>query len=227
MKTSSSRVIKSQDVKFMKAMEMPATASHGQEGQSQLSGEEYASSNMDRMKEMVTRKVQRASQEAFEKGMSAGITKGRELQKQDTVQTLQAMSQVVQETSALKKNILATIEKQIISLSLAIAEKVIHSEVKTSSDVIKHVLRDAIKSIVDRENMKIRLNPIDFRTMMDIKNDFLQNFDGIKNVVFEEDEAIQRGGAIIESIFGEIDARLEQQYQEIEAVMTSSECRET
>jgi len=123
--------------------------------------------------------------------------------------------------SELKKNILDHAEEQIIQLSLAIAEKVIHHEVTTNREVIRNVLREAIKNIVDRENMKIRVHPHDFRYMMEIKSDFLQKFDGIRNIVFEEDETVLRGGAIIETLFGEVDARLDQQYHEIKTLMTS------
>jgi len=41
-------------------------------------------------------------------------------------------------------------------------------------------------------------------------------------MTFVEDESIQRGGAIIETICGEVDARLDQQYNEIKAAMTAS-----
>jgi flagellar assembly protein FliH len=75
---------------------------------------------------------------------------------------------------------------------------------------------------VDRENMKVRVHPQDFQYMLEIKSDFLQSFDGIKNIVFEEDMSILRGGAIIETMFGEVDARLDHQYNEIKSSMTTS-----
>ena len=98
----------------------------------------------------------------------------------------------------------------------------IHLEVTTNKDVIHGVLKDAIKSISDRENMKIRIHPQDYRSMLAIKSDFIKGFDGMKNVIFEEDESIQRGGAIIETMCGEVDARLDQQYNEIKALFTST-----
>jgi flagellar assembly protein FliH len=67
--------------------------------------------------------------------------------------------------------------------------------------------------------MKIRLNPQDFHYMMEVKKDFLQSFDGLHNVVLEEDTSIKRGGAIVETMFGEVDARLESQIKEIHAAM--------
>ena len=163
-----------------------------------------------------------AEQESYEKGLSDGVRKGRELQRNETLQTLQAMASIVKETSTLKKSILENAEQQIVQLSLAIAEKVIHLEVTTNREVIRGVLKEAIKNIGDRENMKIRVHPQDFHFMLEIKSDFLQGFDGIKNIVFEEDESIQRGGAIIETLCGEVDARLDQQYNEIKTLITSS-----
>jgi flagellar assembly protein FliH len=121
----------------------------------------------------------------------------------------------------LKREISENAEQQIVKLSLAIAEKIIHLEVTTNRDVVRSVLKDAIKSISDRENMKIRIHPQDYLSMLDIKSDFIKGFDGIKSITFEEDESIQRGGAIIETMCGEVDARLDQQYNEIKALFTS------
>jgi flagellar assembly protein FliH len=67
--------------------------------------------------------------------------------------------------------------------------------------------------------MKIRLNPRDFLHIMEVKHDFLQSIDGLKNVIFEEDSGIPPGGAVIETSFGEVDARLEQQLREIRIAM--------
>ena len=177
----------------------------------------------ERIKEAFARKIRITEQEFYEKGLSDGIRKGRELEKNETLQTLQTMSVIVKEMSALKKSTLENLEGEIVQLSLAVAEKVIHLEATTNREVIRGVLKEAIKNIGDRENMKIRVHPQDFQFMIEIKNDFLQSFDGIRNMTFAEDESIQRGGAIIETVCGEVDARLDQQYNEMKAAMTGIE----
>ena len=223
MKSSGRRVIKSAEVNYFSVPGgMDSRSGCDREDYTPLLGNAPASIHLERIREMFDRKVQLISRESFEKGMSEGIRNTRDLQKQEALQTLQAMSRIIAEMSDLKKKILENAEEQIIELSLAIAEKVLHLEVTTNREVVRSVLKEGIKSIVDRENMKIRVHPQDFHYMMEIKSDFLQNFDGIKNVVFAEDESVQRGGAIIETLFGEVDARLEQQFQEIKAVMTAS-----
>jgi flagellar assembly protein FliH len=207
MKLSGRKVIKSDEVKFFKAPGDPALSSDGLDP--------------ERIKDSFARKIRMTEQEFYEKGLSDGIRKGMDLEKSESRHTLQTMSTIVKEMSALKKSTLESMEEEIIRLSLAIAEKVIHLEAATNREVIRGVLREAIRNIGDRENMKIRVHPQDFHFMMEIKNDFFQSFDGIRNVTFTEDESIQRGGAIIETVCGEVDARLDQQYHEIKAAMTA------
>jgi flagellar assembly protein FliH len=69
--------------------------------------------------------------------------------------------------------------------------------------------------VTERDGMKVRLNPQDFHYITEIKEDFLREMDGVKNIVFEEDPGIKAGGVMVETMFGEVDARLEQQFDEI------------
>jgi flagellar assembly protein FliH len=208
MKLSGRQVIKAADVKFFRTPEEQGPRSDG-----------LASG---RSREEVARKIRITEREFYERGFSDGLRRGRELEKNEALQTLQTMSMIIKEASTLKKSMLDNLEEEIIQLSLAIAAKVIHVEATTNREVIRGVLKEAIKSIDDRENMKVRIHPRDFHYMVEIKNDFLQSFDGIRNLIFVEDESIQQGGAIIETVCGEVDARLDQQCHEIEAAMTAS-----
>jgi flagellar assembly protein FliH len=225
MKSSGSRIIKSEEVIFIQPSGGKPSGAHAcaeESRKARLPGGAKAMHELERVKKDFTKKIHQAELEAYNKGLSDGILQGRDIQKNEALNALQSMMGIVTEASELKKNILQGAEEQILRLALAIAEKVLHLEVTANPDVIQSVLKEAIKKIVDRENMKIRVHPQDFHYMMEIKADFLQSFDGIKNIVFEKDESIRRGGAIIETLFGEVDARLEQQYSEIKALMVSS-----
>jgi flagellar assembly protein FliH len=208
MELSRCKVIKSGEVKILKAW-----------GDHDLPTNGF---DPEKVRDVFASKIRITEKEYYERGLSDGIGKGRELEKNETLQTLQSMTVIVNEMSALKRSILENLEEEIVQLSLAMAEKVIHLEAATNREVIRGVLKEAIKNIGDRENMKIRVHPQDFHFMLEIKNDFLQGFDGIRNVIFAEDESIQRGGAVIETVCGEVDARLDQQYNEMKAAMTAA-----
>jgi flagellar biosynthesis/type III secretory pathway protein FliH len=152
---------------------------------------------------------------AYNQGFAAGIA----LQKEQSLTTLKALAQILREVGDLKLKIFADAEEQMLRLVWAVAEKVIYDEVSTNSQIVLGVLREAVKGVVDREGMKIHLNPQDFLFMMDMKADFIKEINGIKNVTFDEDEGIQRGGALLETLAGEVDARLEQRVKEVKGAL--------
>jgi flagellar assembly protein FliH len=224
MKPKHGRVIKSEEIRFVNKSGKRISKSGstpGDYGASGLTDETMTTSDLETLKEIYLKKIRSAEQQAHEKGLSEGIPKGRELEKKETLLSVQAVNALIYELSELKKNMLEAAEEQILQLVLAITQKVIHMEVKTNREIIQNVLKAAMRNIVDRENMKVRVHPQDFQYIQEIKSDFLQSFDGIKNIVFEEDSSILRGGAIIETIFGEVDARLDHQYNEIKSSMTT------
>jgi len=166
--------------------------------------------------------LKREKKASYQNGYDEGLKKGIEIQKQDASHTVQALADAIRDMDSLKQQILESAEQDIVGLAYAIAEKVVHQEVQTNRDVIKAVLTDAIKSIVDKEELKIRLNPQDYRYMLEIKADFFQAIDGVKHIILEEDDKIMRGGAVIESLFGEVDARVDRQLGEMKALLSGN-----
>lgn len=212
LKSYSRRVIKSEDVAYRS---LPA----GQERAPGRSGATAADSEV--LKASLAREVQLARQQAYAEGLAEGIEKGRALHRQEQRQPIESLAALLAEAARIKQALLAEAEGQLLDLALAVAEKVIHLEVTTNREVIQGVLREAIRQIADRSGMKIRIHPEDFRYMMEIKSDFLQTIDGIGNVVFEADNGIARGGALIETLYGEVDARIDQQFREVKGVLTA------
>lgn len=211
----SSKVIKAQNVQFVGTESAAQTLfwNRGERGSGNLisggaSTGNYAPDSGDE-------KAEQASKQSYDQGFAAGAA----LQKEHASTSLKALSQILREVGDVKKKMLAGAEEQMLALVIAVAEKVIYTEVSANDQIILEVLREAVKGVVDREGMKIRLNPQDFLIIMDMKADFLQEFSGLKNVSFEEDGGIQRGGAMLETIAGEVDARLEQRLREVKGAM--------
>jgi flagellar assembly protein FliH len=159
--------------------------------------------------------IKQLQQDAYGKGHAEGLKS----QNKDIAAKLEVLTAITKTIPQLKKDVLDKGEEQMVKLAIAIAEKILQQEVSTRKEIILGVLKGALKNIAETEGMKIRLNPQDFRYMMEVKKDFLQSFDGIRNIVFEEDSSVKRGGAVAETMFGEVDARLESQLKEIKATL--------
>ncbi|MEN6331191.1 MAG: FliH/SctL family protein [Smithella sp.] len=169
----------------------------------------------EKLKVEIEKNLSRVSDESYRKGFAEGV----EFQKKEILPVLDAISTMTKMIPLINKHITGKTEEQIVKLSFAIAEKIINQEAETNKEVIFGVLKGVAKNISATEGIKIRLNPQDFHYMTEIKKDLLQSIEGVRNAVFEEDVSIKRGGAIVETMFGEVDARLESQLKEIREAM--------
>jgi flagellar assembly protein FliH len=172
-------------------------------------------SEKEKLKKEMEQHLARVRDDSYRKGFSEGA----EFQKKEMQPVMNAISTMTKTIPLIRKDIIAKTEEQIVKLSLAIAEKILNQEVATNKEVVLGVVKGALRNISETEGMKIRLNPQDLSYIMEVKKDFLQSVDGVRNVVFEEDVSVKRGGAVVETMFGEVDARLESQLKEIEAAM--------
>jgi flagellar assembly protein FliH len=192
------------------------SAGHAGRGKtSDAPGHARTQSPQEQISEVTETQLKKLRDDAYAKGHAEGLKS----QSKNVTAALEALAAATKSLPLIRKNILEKGEEQMVQLAIAIAEKIIQEEVTTRKDLILGVLKGALKNVADTEGMKIRLNTQDFRYMMEVKKDFLQSFDGIRNVVFEEDSSVKRGGAVVETMFGEVDARLENQLKEIKTAM--------
>jgi flagellar biosynthesis/type III secretory pathway protein FliH len=69
------------------------------------------------------------------------------------------------------------------------------------------------------ERITVHLNPEDHKVITASNEEFRDAFDRTKRIVFKEDEAIMKGGCVVETEVGTIDARLETQLKAIKKAL--------
>lgn len=171
--------------------------------------------HQDKLQSEMKAKLSLVSDESYKKGFADAMA----AQQKASAPILEAIAAMTEMIPVIRKDILEKQQEETVKLAIAIAEKILNREVSTHKEVILGVLKTVMKNIAETDGMKIRLHQQDFRYMMEVKKDFLQSFDGVRNVVFEEDASVKRGGALVETMFGEVDARLESQLEEIKKAM--------
>ncbi|MDD5722885.1 MAG: FliH/SctL family protein [Syntrophales bacterium] len=128
---------------------------------------------------------------------------------------LQSAEKMIEGVQLLKEEIVRNSEKWIIDLIFAITEKVIHKEATTNRDVVAAVLRDAVVSVRNQENIKVRMSPLDYRYLREVNPQFLNQLHGAEAMSIEEDDEIMQGGVVIETRCGGVDARLDHQLNKL------------
>ncbi len=157
--------------------------------------------------------------EAYDKGYAQGEKDGFEFGKHKFQAALQGLTKITHEIDALKSTLYEKYEKEMISLVLAVAKKVICHEASTSPELVGHVIRAAAGYVLENSRVTIRVHPYDFNFVDEVKSDFLMGIAGLKHTEIVEDRGIQQGGCVIETELGDVDATVDQQIAAIEEAM--------
>ena len=104
---------------------------------------------------------------------------------------------------------------------MAIARKIVCNEIRVKKDTVVNVVKEAVKKVEGNEKVKVKLSRKDFQFIKGEKPAIIDKINNIENVSFEMEESIPDGGCIIETESGNIDARLERQFQAVEEAFQS------
>lgn len=111
------------------------------------------------------------------------------------------------------------IEPEVVMLSVDIARKIVKREVDSNDGFVLTTVREALRQLRDRQDIKIWVNPQDYELALSSKDDIKSYCDGIRSMEIVENRRTGRGGCLIESRNGHLDARLETQFQVVENAM--------
>ena len=114
-------------------------------------------------------------------------------------------------------------EGQMLAFVLDISKQVIKTEVQQNENVLMEIVRNAMRRVTDKDNMRIRVAASDAPRIKAAREDIMQIVDGIKTLEIVDDRRIGPGGCVIETNAGTIDAKIETQLGEIERTLTECE----
>ena len=154
-------------------------------------------------------------QEAYEKGFAQGEKDGFELGEKKAVKIIENIENLFNEMTNLKHDILKQHEKEIIDLIFAVAEKIVHHEVRSKESVIKNAICDALKLAVEKSKIVFNVNPDDFDYVEKLRPEIFNQNKGLKSIVVTSDPGVSRGGCYLETPYGNIDATIESKLEKI------------
>jgi flagellar assembly protein FliH len=169
------------------------------------------------------KQAENALQDAYGKGMTQGKEQGKQQgyteAKEEFDERVAALQQKVHEVCTTVANeklrLLQESENTCIRLSFAVAKKVVKQEVDENREIVCNVIKDALGYISSYDGLRVRVHPADADTLSG-KQGFWHELTGDNDRVrVVEDETIQQGGAVVESHFGDVDARIGVQLSEI------------
>lgn len=127
----------------------------------------------------------------------------------------QTLGSAIVDISRLRETILTNSTDDMLRLVMAISRQVIQHEIETREEVILTIITKALHAAIRADEFHIKINPGDFQVVTENKPLFLASISGLKNITFEADPSISRGGCLVESALGKVDATLDTKLDEI------------
>ncbi len=152
------------------------------------------------------------TKKAFELGKEEGI---KESSQDINEQNSEIKNQFIKSIASLSEQqtkidtFLQKIESDIPKLAIMIAKKVINKELdESSSQITKSTINSLLENLKDISSIVIKVNPYDYN---DIKKEYQES----KYIKIKPDDAIAKGGVVIISDGGNIDANLSTRIEKI------------
>ena len=156
--------------------------------------------------------VSEARQEGFEQGSQEGYEKGSA----EVERLIERMHKILEAVMQRREEILADTESQIVELVILMARKVIKILSENQKNVIMANTVAALRKVKTRGNVTLRVNIEDVKLATAHASEFIQHVENVQGITVQEDSSVEKGGCIVETGFGAIDARISSQLTELE-----------
>ena len=176
---------------------------------------EKATEDARRIEEGIAEKEKKIISEAREIGYKDGWDEGINKANGEVERLTERMHDMINGIINKRTSIFIEAEQQIISLVLSIARKVIKVLSENQKNVVINNVIHSLKKLSTRKNIAIRVNLADLELTTQYKEKF-RKIAETDNIKILEDTTVDKGGCIIETDFGTLDARISSQLHEIE-----------
>jgi flagellar assembly protein FliH len=172
---------------------------------------------IERAREEAAAIRERARREGERSGFAAGLERGADA----SHSAAHALSSAREELLALRDQMVGALEQDAVALSLALAAKVLAGALDVEPERVLDVIRGALRHVAERRSITILVDPSD----MEIVNASLRQISGeaggIELCELHADRRVGRGGAIVRTNEGEVDACVDTQLEQAREVIAA------
>jgi len=160
--------------------------------------------------------VSQVREQAHQEGIARGRDEGFAEGEAEADRLIERLHLIINKAIERRGEILEESEAQVVQLVLTIAKKVVKVLSENQRQVVMHNVVQALQKLKHKGNITIRVNTADLEITTEHAKDLTRKVENVGYVTVLDDSSIEPGGCIIETDFGEIDARIGSQLREIE-----------
>ncbi|HEX3462911.1 MAG TPA: FliH/SctL family protein [Candidatus Elarobacter sp.] len=157
-------------------------------------------------------------QDARRQGHDDGFQAGRDAADREMNDMLVTMRGLLEMARAERHKMMEDAEPELVKLALGIAERVLHQQIALDRGVVVEMAKNAIARLIERDSVTVRVHPADLEAMRRHREELMAMGD-IRNLRVVEDQRVDRGGVVVDTDAGTIDARISTQLDEARKIL--------
>ncbi len=178
------------------------------------------------LKEGETKGFEKGEAEGRQEGMKTGEEAAQRETREKAVPILQSLETELQDAQNLIPSLVAKYETRIIDLIRQIAQKAVLASVEMDDEVVKSMVLDAMKSLVEPEQVILTVSEADYEYIEMVKDDFFSQIESLERISVNSDPTVPRGGCKIQTNTATVETdpqqRLDSIFEAIKNSMTVS-----
>jgi flagellar assembly protein FliH len=151
-----------------------------------------------------------------------GLREGREEALAALTPALEALAQATDAVQAAQHERAQRLEAHAVDLALFLAEKVIGGALAVEPGRVVEAVRGALRGIVERERITVLVHPEDLELVRDAMDGLRTTLGGIEHCEVQAERRVSRGGAVVRTPDGDVDARVETKLQRAREVVEAA-----
>ncbi len=140
---------------------------------------------------------------------------------------LAALRHAATEVDHLRDDMAATFEREAVELALSLSEQIIAGTLEVEPERILDGVRGALRRIIDRHRVTVLDSPADLELVAGRMDAVRAELGGIDQCDVQADRRVARGGVVVQTTAGEIDAQVPTQLARAREVVAELLSRET
>ena len=121
---------------------------------------------------------------------------------------VEALQVAAANVAAERDRVAGAAEAATVELALRIAEQALGAAVAVDAERVVDVVRGALRRLIERERVTVLVNPDDLELVRAGAPALVAELGGIEHCEVQAERRVGRGGAIVRTVEGEVDATL-------------------
>lgn len=116
-----------------------------------------------------------------------------------------------------RRGLLAELQPYVVRIGVEVAHRIVRRELRTDPGMVSRTVGAALEQVAAASETRVRVHPLDAQVLQESIREIVPAPDEAAALEIIPDGSIERGGCVVESDRGIVDARLQTQFEEMQA----------